>query len=426
MSENTVLTTQADEEMVTCQFCKRETPKEFNFCVACDNQIKCLECGRKTYPGKDFCLACGKQLIAPRATTNQAPNQYERRVKQEGENYEEFTRFELSDNSVEAIAPFVIGQTMPAGARIPRIVGPKQNGLPGGPPETVDTTYEEAASDEPEDKSANNPAPASGNPTTPPQGDSQLGKFFELDGESLAAKENDFKGTSWASQQRNFILLYTKAHKELLGKPVSNKEAYRAPAMKLKLVDPTNFPTYVNKQVSAYMTEMTNGLILNTAGEKEVAKVIQLMNDETKAGEAYWARSSTPPKPASILTKEDKDRVQQWVNDPSPITLNKLDVRDVSIARDYALLALWLIIHHLKKADAVKWNEAMLYLTSKYKTTSVSGGSFSKSMTAKENEKYFTKNGEGLYFLTTAGQQLVEAWVSGAKSVKAKKDSTAS
>ncbi|MGI4738431.1 MAG: zinc ribbon domain-containing protein [Janthinobacterium lividum] len=425
MSDNAVSPTQADEAMVVCQFCKRETPKEYNFCAACDNQINCLECGKKTYPGKDFCLSCSKPLVTRIATnqTNQAPNQYERRVKQEGENYEEFTRFELSDNSVEAIAPFVIGQTMPPGARTPRIVGAKQVGLPSGQSETLDTTYEEAGSNEPNAQTADGPVPI---PDTPaqPKGENQLSKFFELDGDSLAAKENDFKGASWAAQQRNFILLYTKAYRELLGKPVPDKEAYKALAQKLRLLDPTNFTTYVNKQASAYMTTMTNGLVLNTAGEKEVEKVIQLMNDESKNGEAYWARPNTPPKPASYLTKEDKEKSQGWASEAPSVNLNKLDIRDISIARDYALLALWLITHGLKKADAVKWNEAMMFLTTSFKTIAVTGNSFGKAISAKENEKFFTKNGDGMYYLTPTGQKLVEEWIAGTKTVKSKKEAS--
>jgi hypothetical protein len=60
----------------------------------------------------------------------------------------------------------------------------------------------------------------------------------------------------------------------------------------------------------------------------------------------------------------------------------------------------------------------MLFLTSKYKTTSVNGNAFSKSMVAKEAEKFFTKNGEGSFYLTPAGQQLVEDWIAGTKTVK--------
>lgn len=419
------ISTQDAEETISCQFCKKPTPAEFNFCVECDNQIKCLNCDRKTYPGKSYCLACAQPLVE-RPAVNQAPNQYERNVKQDGDKYEEHTRFALSDNAVHEIAPFIINQTMP-GAK-GRAIGPQRPVISNGQAEgeeTIDTTYEDETPEKPKQAESKQQqdgeqggvggGSTSGASAT---GNSSLSKFFERDGDALVAIQNDFKGQHWAEQQRNFILLYTKAHRELLGKPVPNTEAYRVLALKLKLADPNNFTTYVNKQASAYMTQMSTGLVLNAAGDKEVARVIKLMEDDSKSGHPYWARSASPTKQPSYLSKEDKDKVTGWVSQSGEIDFGKLDIRDISIARDYALLSLWLIIHKLKKAGAVKWNEALLFLTSKYDATSVSGGSFSKSMNTKEGEKYFAKNGEGLYYLTSAGQQLVEDWIAGKKSVK--------
>ena len=416
------ITTQDSEETITCQFCKKTTPADFNFCVECDNQIKCLSCSRKTYPGKTYCLACSKPL-AEKPATNQAPNQYERNVKQDGDKYEEHTRFALSDNAVHEIAPFIVNQTMP-GAKT-RAIGPTPPNDQANGEVTEDTTYEDATPKKPS-QSDNTERRANeqgdGNTATAPEtkstSSSSLSKFFKQDGDALVAIENDFKGQNWAEQQRNFILLYTKAHEEILGKPVPDKEAYKALAIKLNILDSSNFTTYVNKQVSAFMTKMSNGLVLNSAGEKELIRVVKLMGDESKVGQPYWSRPTTVSKQPSVLSKDDKSKVAGWAKESGAIDLGKLDIRDVTVARDYALLSLWIIIHRLKSASAIKWNEAFLFLTSKYDNTSVNGNAFTKAMAAKENEKFFTKNGEGLYFLTPTGQQVVEDWVTGKKSVK--------
>jgi hypothetical protein len=411
--------TQDAEEMAVCQFCKQETPADINFCVACDNQIKCLECNHKTYAGKTFCLKCGKPLLE-KPSANQAQNQYERDVEKNGDNYKEHTRFQLTDNAVREIAPYVVSQTMPD-AYNPNVPVPPALPNRQAEEETVDTTYEDATPPKASASEAGEQSKSesqSEHKSDTANSNSQLNKYFEKDGNALISKGNDFKGQVWSDQQRNFIILYTQAHKELLGKPIPNKEAYKSLAIKLNLADPNNFTTHVNKQVAAFMSQKSDGLILNTAGEKELSKVLALMEDDSKKGQAYWSRSTTPTKPLSVLNKDDKDKVTQWISESGDITLGELDIRDISFARDYALLSSWIIIHHLKKASAVKWNEAFMFLTTKYKTTAVNGQAFSRAMQSKEGEKFFTKNGEGLFYLTSAGQQWVEDWISGAKSVK--------
>ena len=408
---------QPEEANTTCQFCGKPTPADYNFCVECDGQIKCIECGKKTYPGKDYCLACSKPLLV-RPSTSLAPNQYERSVEQDGDKYKEHTRFALSDKAVHEIAPFVVSQTMP---------GLKAQPKPPIPPslsdnQTIDTSYEdltpkESTQSNSDQNGVDTPpiSPSSSDEVSPDR--EIIKQFFQCDGDLLVATDNDFKGESWAEQQRFFIILFIKAYKELFNKAVPSKELVRNAAAKLNLIDPSNFTTHLNKAISAFMTQISTGLVLNAAGEKEYKKIIKKMSDPSaKAGYNYWNRPATTASPSSILTKEDKAKVTNWIKEP--VALGKLDIRDVRIAREYALVAYWIITIHLKKANSIKWNEAMFYLTSKYDTTSVTGNSFSKSMSSKEGEKFFTKSGEGLYYLTTDGQNLVQSWIDGKVSIK--------
>lgn len=411
---------QPEEETITCQFCKKLTPLEYNFCVECDNQIKCLECGKKTFPGKEYCLACAKPLFV-RPATNQAPNQYERSVEQDGDKYKEHTRFALSDNAVHEIAPFVVSQTMPGIKARPNAPVPPTS-LSNGQP--IDTFYEDLSRNEYKEKDAEHDTDAATNKSSEAQvntnqysENSSLSRYFQHDGDSLVAVENDFKGQNWTEQQRRFILLYAKAYKDIFNKPVPNKEEIKSAAERLKIVDQNNFTNHLSRAITAHMTQMSNGLVLNTAGDKEVTKILKQMEEESpKSGYAYWSRPASAPAQQSYLSKDDKARVMTWID--ASVDLGQLEIRDVKTARDYALLAFWIIIHHIQKANALKWNEAMLYLTTKYDTTSVKGGAFSKAMTGKGSEKYFTKSGEGAYYLTTDGQKLVENWVSGAVSIK--------
>ncbi|WP_375443733.1 hypothetical protein [uncultured Fibrella sp.] len=410
---------QPEEASVTCHLCGKQTPADYNFCVECDGQIKCIECGKKTYLGKDYCLACSKPLVI-RSASSQAPNQYERSVEQDGDKYKEHTRFALSDKAVHEIAPFVVSQTMP---------GLKAQITPPIPPslsnnQTIDTSYEDLTAKEEIQNNGNQTEVKNTSTSSPSSEEESLDKevvkqFFQCDGDVLVATDNDFKGESWAEQQRFFIVLFIKAYKELFNKAVPSKDLIRNAAAKLNLIDSSNFTTHLNKAVSAFMTQISTGLVLNAAGEKEYKKIIKKMIDPSaKAGHNYWNRPANSASPSSILTKEDKAKVTSWIKEP--VALGKLDIRDVKIAREYALLAYWIITVHLKKANSIKWNEAMFYLTSKYDTTSVTGNSFSKAMSSKEAEKFFNKSGEGLYYLTTDGQKLVESWIDGKVSIKKK------
>lgn len=398
--------------MEVCRFCKESTPVEYSFCVHCENQTKCLNCGKKTFPGKDFCLACTKPLYA-RPVANQAPNQYERKVKKDGDNYEERVSFALSDESVKAIAPFIINQVMPdaVGVALPPSSESNAN--------TMDTNYEDVTntSNSSEETNADQVTTQSDSPNThvPSSGSSNLNRFFRKDGSFLLPTNRDFKGQSWGDQQRNFILLYLKAHKEILGKPVPDREHVKAVANKIGVADKGNFSNYLNRTIKAHALQLTEGFELNDDGEKEVVRILSLMDSQSaKAGNAYWSRPASPQVQKSRLSGDDKKRVETWVIEP--VELGQLDIRDIKIARDYALLGFWIITFHLKKAKAIKWNEVIHYLTKKFETVKVEGHSFSKSIS--KNEKFFTKTSEGAYYLTPDGQRIVEGWISGKAPLK--------
>ena len=394
---------------IICQYCKLETPDELNFCIHCDNQIKCLECGTKTFVEKEFCLKCGKPLMKiPKSNT--AVNNYKRKVKREGENYEEDTEFSLTDVAVKEIAPFVIRQTMPNNS-----VQNNKLGLPKPESQAAEDVYSDDVESPFEEAEAENQKSES--VVKPDLGNSDLKKFFTVDKEILVAIETDFRGSNWAEQQKNFLILYCKAYNEIFKKPVPNKENFREAATKIKITDPNNFSKYLNKATTEYMSELSGGFQLNSKGDKECNNILKLMNDEkAKEGFNYSTKSITGGSKRSRLSNDDKQIVDSWISEK--VDLGMLDIRDVKSGRDAALVGIFITTISLEKKKAIKWNEAMHYLKSKYTTLAVTPEAFKRALNSKENEKLFQRTNDDEYFLSTDGQKLVENWISGTLKIK--------
>jgi hypothetical protein len=102
--------------------------------------------------------------------------------------------------------------------------------------------------------------------------------------------------------------------------------------------------------------------------------------------------------------------LKEWAQED--VAIGKIEVRDIKKARDYAMVALWLVTVHLNKAKAVRWNDVYYFFKEKFETISVTPQSFSRAMESPQNTKYFRQSGE-LYFLSSEGQQKVEKWIAG-------------
>lgn len=236
-------------------------------------------------------------------------------------------------------------------------------------------------------------------------------KLFKSSGEYLVKMASDYKGKNWADQQRHFTLLYTSAYYQLHGKPVPFRDHFKGAAEKASVYDKNNFSSYLSKLMNKELVEMEGGFVLSNDGETAVKTILALMDDpESSSGYDYWQRSSSDSVERYRLTAKDKERLHQWAQET--VDIGKLDIRNIKKARDYALLSMWIIAIHLKKPEAIRWNEAYDYLTEKYKAISATSSAFSKAMASQVNELYFRKSGD-LYFLTPEGQKKVETWVDG-------------
>lgn len=395
---------------VICPYCSEETSSEYNFCIACERQIKCIDpqCNKMLIPGKAKCFGCGQAIAV---TTNQPSsplNKYVRDVKQAGKNYEEHIELSVTDHAVSELAPFIGAEMMPRSSQ--KIYhSPSQNSSTIPARKTVSTNeiFTESqelpqlpanAADEVEDTQTGNE-------------DDYLSRYFERDGEFLIARVKNFKGNTWAKQQRHFILLYAAAYHRYFKKPVPSKDHFKTAAQKASVLDPTNFPKYLNELTRKYLSEIGGGYKLNHDGDKEVKHIIALMEDENvDAGFEYWTRSPSSGTKRPRLSNDDKNKVKEWAIED--VNMGELKVRDIKKARDYAMVSLWIIIHKLEKAKTVSCSQAYLFFQEKFETISVTSQAFSRAMANSKNTKYFRQSG-AQYFLTSEGQETVESWIAG-------------
>lgn len=395
---------------VTCPYCSARTSSEYNFCTACDRQIKCIDpnCNKMLVPDKAFCFACGQAIAVTTNESSTQLNKYVRDVKQNAKNYEEHIELSVTDHAVSELAPYIGAEMMPRPSeKLYHAPSPKSSTIP--PRKTVSPNEILTESQELPQLPAN--ANDEVEETQTANEDDYLSRYFERDGEFLIARVKNFKGKTWADQQRYFILLYVAAYYHYFRKPVLSKDHFKTAAKKASVLDPINFSKYLNELTRNYLSETGDGYKLNHDGDKEVKRIIAIMEDEkVDGGYEYWGRSANSGTKRLRFSNEDKDKLNEWVL--QDVEIGELKVCDITKARDYAMVSLWIIIHQLGNAKAVRCNDAYYFFKQKFETISVSALVFSRAMRSSKNTKYFRSSGEQ-YYLTSEGERKVESWVAG-------------
>ena len=386
----------------TCPYCNNDTDEDYNFCIICVNQVKCLnsECGAKLFVGRDICLKCGQKVARP--ATSQPQNTYVRDVTQKGRNFTEHVEFHLSDSAIGQLAPAIAGQIVAqtlgnSGMRNSGQSAKVQSNTPAVDASINTPQLGSSEESEKEEEKIEQKIPANG-----------AMRFFERDGEQLVATEKDFKGAKWADQQKNFILLVVSAYNEHFQNPVPNEEFIRSMAKKTGVSDTNNFKKYLDKALAEHLLKLENGFSLNDRGKREVVKILADMDNSEKTGYEYWSKAPSTSTTRHRLSKEDKSRIQQWVDEK--VELGKLDVLSIDNARDYALLSIWAITVQLKKAAAVHHGEAYFYLKQKFQAISATPEAFSAAVRSEFNKKFFRVSEDKL-FLSDEAKKIVEGWI---------------
>ncbi|PSB07923.1 hypothetical protein C7B69_23105 [filamentous cyanobacterium Phorm 46] len=372
-------------------------------------------------PGKPKCFVCGQALAVTTNESSTQLNKYVRDVKQNGKNYEEHIELSVTDYAVSELAPFIGAEMVPPRPSQKLYHSPSRNSSTIPARKTVSTNDVFAESQELPQLPAHTSDEVQETQAT---NDDALLRYFEADGELLIAGVKDFKGKTWAEQQRHFILLYADAHHRHFMKPVPSKEHFKTAANKASVLDPTNFTKYLNELIRKYLSETGAGYKLNYDGDKEVKRIIAMMEDENvDRGHKYWERNASSGTKRPRHSKDDKDKLKEWVL--QDVEIGTLEVCDITKARDYAMVSLWIVIHQLQKAQTVSWNDAYYFFKEKFQTISVTSQAFSRAMGSPKNTKYFRKSGEQ-YFLSSEGQRIVESWIAGAplESVNETEDET--
>lgn len=389
---------------IICPSCNEETSSEHNFCTTCDKQIKCLNstCNKLLIKGKTFCFNCGQSINA--ITTQNQPNKYIRRL-QDGK-YEEYEEFNVSDHAVTELAPFIVGRM---NVRSQQRTHPIKN---------IDNSFERKIEEDQQLDEREEPLQLAANEikTDTIANDNETSKYFRIDGEVLVSIHKDFKGTTWAEQQKRFVILYTWAYNKIFNKPVPNKEHFKTVAQSASVYDRFKFPSYLEAILKKELSSTSTGYILSSDGEKEVKKILEeIENVNVKEGKKYWDRNSATNDKRERLKADDKKRIESWVSET--VELGQLEIRNISSPTDYALLALWILTIHLKKQETVRRLDAYYYLKSKYPSVSASSSNFSRAMSSSAAKKFIKASDDDKYYLTTDGQTLVENWINGSVTV---------
>jgi hypothetical protein len=399
-------------EKITCHSCGEGTSSEFSFCEHCQIQVICLnkECLKPLVLGKSICLYCGQPLMIIDKQTQS--NTFTRYRKQEGQDFEEEIKINMTDHAVTELAPFVAGQIIPRDSRYPdspprfRTVNEKQLTSPLA---DNNDDYSDAEYNAGDEEPAESDLDLESSEATQ-NAKSSAYKYFEKNGEKMVVKEKDFKGKDRKEQQKRFLLLYTAAYFHYFQKPVPPKDEYRKAAKAVNLYNHKNFTTYLNLVTGKFMFSLTEGFKLNTSGEKEVERIIkEIENEQVKAGYPYWERTSQPTKQLR-LTKEDKSKITKWVE--SEVNLGKLQIGDLKKGLDYALVGIWILTVHLKKEKAVRWIDVYYYLKEKFTTIKATPNAFVLALRGSNADEYIVKTGDLLY-LNSQGIKKVEKWIEG-------------
>jgi hypothetical protein len=356
--------------------------------------------------GKAKCFGCGQAIAVTTKESSKQLNKYVRDVKQNGKNYEEHIELSVTDHAVSELAPFIGAEMMPRPLqKLYDAPSQKSSTIPARKIVSTNEIFTESQ------ELPQLPANAADEVEDTQTGNDELSPYFEVDGEFLIATVKDFKGKTRADQQRYFILLYADAYYRYFRKPVPSKDHFKTAAKKASVLDPTNFPKYVDEHTRKYLSQIRGGYKLNQDGDKEVKHIIALMEDDNvNGGFEYWTRSPSSGTKRSRLSNDDKDKVKEWAIED--VNTGELKVRDIKKARDYAMVSLWIILHKLEKAKAVSCSQAYLFFKEKFETISVTSQAFSRAMANPKNTKYFRQSGVQ-YFLTSEGQETVESWIAG-------------
>ncbi|HEY9692316.1 MAG TPA: zinc ribbon domain-containing protein [Oculatellaceae cyanobacterium] len=387
--------------MSNCPYCDVLVDEAYNFCISCEQQVKCQVCGSYLIKDKSKCLKCGTSINTSQITATPL-NNFSLEEEQSESNYSRKLNLSFTATAIDKVAS-VLSDYVPLtpSKKTKPVAQPQQQlALPflQTPVENNPSTQSEITDEDIVETTGKNVSD-----------NHSASDYFEKDGQGiLISTTPDYKGKNKKLQQQRFSLLYVWAYNILYEEPVPSKEHLNQAAKKNGVYD-TNYSTNLNHIANLSFIKSDDTFKLNPGGRSEVLKVLSEMQDSDLSGFEYWGKTRKNTNRGSRITKEDSQKIEEWVQMPS--RFDSFDVRTLDTAYKCALLALYDITKELKIQDAVKPGVAYNYLIKRYKTISVTKENFSKALSnTKEYSKYFSRTSEGQYYLSPEAESLVEGW----------------
>ena len=391
--------------MFACPYCNTEVNEKYNFCRNCKRQVKCTQCKEPLEVNEVMCFVCGSSSVSQEVP--QAPmNEFTLEEKHTTKSSYRRINGRFSD-AFGQNAGGLFG-LMPPARFTPAPRGNVQNYQQHILPTPLDS--QEEFIEHPTDGFGFEDQLGSSSPRD--ESREKALHFFEVTGEDeLVAKVTDYKGRSKKDQQQRFVVLYIWAYSHIFGRAVASKEHMNGAAKRASLYD-RNFGAYFDNVAKSYLMSSDGGYKLNSPGIVMATSIIHEMEDESKKGLPYWESRAKPSKKRNSLSKEDTQKVNEWVE--MPLEVGTLDVRALGSATNHAMFALWAITKGLGAMPAVKPKMAYLYLTKRFTTVSVKVNAFTRSLSRSSNTSKFNRNASGLYYLTEEAEREVQSWTKGA------------
>jgi hypothetical protein len=386
-----------------CPHCTVSINEDYNFCISCEQQVKCLKCASHLLKGKSKCLNCGTPIDLPQSNAASI-NRFSLEEEQSNENYSRKISLSFTDSAIDKVASVLSGHvplTSSVNTKRASIYERQPALLPFNQPvDEEEHLHSEIIQEETIDANVQGTS-----------GTDVVTDYFDKDGQGfLVSKVPDYKGKNKKLQQQRFSLLYVWAYNSFFQQPVPKEHLNQA--AKNNGVHDQNYTTYLGEVANRAFIKVDGTFKLNPGGQVEVHKILAEMQDTDLKGVEYWNSGRKNSSKGTRTTKEDSQKIEDWIKIASKFDCDSFDVRKLKTGAEYALLAVYDITKELKTQESVKPALAYEYLVQRYKTVSVTKEKFRKALTNTKNySKYFSHTSDSSYYLTQEAERLVEEWI---------------
>ena len=374
--------------MNTCIFCEVQNPEEYNFCQSCEKQIRCLSCGKTFVKDKSKCLFCGKLLDVEVESNHFNELTLEQSITQKSSS--RTFKGKLSDAAITQVAA-VLSKTSP--------IFPSQTQLRKktnvGQPELPLFSQQ----DDTEIPEVSLPKADAGKPSA--------SKYFIKNGDTLAAKTIDFKGTNKREQQIRFMLFFVAAFNELQGKPVPTQKMIFDALDSNNMLDVHAKATHYKFTETNYLMQVDGGYAVKLEGEREINLILEEMADASKSGYKDWNKPGKPRSKSKAKNTND-EKINEWLGiDP---TIGEFDIRLLKTPTKYSMFGIYVLTKKISVTTSVSYSALHTYLSKKF-THPVKKDAIRKALNRPTNASRFLKTPEGDYYLTPQAEKDVAKWL---------------